>query len=694
MTVLKSREILSTPKPRNVVAEPVTPPKTSEISNQSLSPSQNLGDPEIGFDVGAGSIMVSESGSVRRVSARLARKVGENVEVVSGKRKKVEGSSSSCVDIMNLRGWDSDVKLGVESSGGIGNPDTNIVCEVLQDLGDGGVTELVKDSEKLMDIVSAAKLGFGCDIDTSVRDTEDNGRRKRRFSMEVNALGCESSEKDKVEKGFLSLRSGKRVVKRQINEENSEESSAVFSGDVPVKSLSLAKSSGSEEVVKDKISPVRKPDLRTRGRLSTEGKRKMKMEVETSLVRGKMKLDAGASSSFGINTVKVENANGSSVSGVDHSVSDEVLPPDEVQIRGTNLSVSDSDARTVYRERFRNIARRNASRFAHFSAQDELSGNAHDDAGTDITSSNGIEDWPGPFSTARKIIKDRETNRNGERRGVSTDKSKAVELKWIPKSHESCKHQKQVPSLQSICLSILSENADAITSLDFVPDALRHKICWSLCDSRRMDGHFLELLVHGTPTEVRIRDCSWLSEELFDKIFKGCNTCKLTVLQLDQGGVCIPDYILCSALARSPNSLPALTTISLKGAYRLSDAGLSMLASAAPSLKSIDISQCPLLTSEGICCLVSPLRLVLRELYIDYCHGIDAMLILPDLQKLESLEVLSVAGIPTVCDDFVSEFVSAHGSRMKELVLADCMLVSDDDIDVYIFRLILKHLKN
>ena len=151
----------------------------------------------------------------------------------------------------------------------------------------------------------------------------------------------------------------------------------------------------------------------------------------------------------------------------------------------------------------------------------------------------------------------------------------------------------------------------------------------------------------------------------------------------------MPDYVLQSTLARLPNSLPDLTAISLKGAYRLSDAGLNMLASAAPSLKSVDIGQCPLLTSEGICSLASSLRLVLRELYIDNSHGIDAMLILPALQMLENLEVLSVAGILTVSDDFVSEFVSTHGSRMKELVLADCKLVSSNNIDVYIFRLLL-----
>lgn len=156
----------------------------------------------------------------------------------------------------------------------------------------------------------------------------------------------------------------------------------------------------------------------------------------------------------------------------------------------------------------------------------------------------------------------------------------------------------------------------------------------------------------------------------------------------------MPDYTLYAALAHSPNSLPALTAISLKGAYRLSDAGLSMLVSAAPSLKSIDISQCPLLTSEGICCLASSLRLGLRELYLDNCHGIDAMLILPALQKLEDLEVLSVAGIQTVCDEFVSEFVSAHGCRMKELVLADCMLVSDDKIDMYSIQAYFKYSNN
>ncbi|XP_042044047.1 uncharacterized protein LOC121789731 [Salvia splendens] len=675
MTVLRSRGIPSAVKselpqasaPRNVAAEPVTPPKTSEFVNTSMkdvcTPKEDVLGPEIGFVDGAGLVMVSESGNVRRVSARLAKKGRESVGVGSGKRKKVEGASVACVDTRNLKRRGCYMKLGAGSS--VGNTEANIVVEVLKDSDGGDFMELLEDSVKIEDGVSAARLEFGCDINCSVRETRDIGQCKKKSIMEAKALGSESSEKDKLEKGFLSLRSGKRVPQRDLSDiriggdssqgiQHSKNGGTYCSDDVPVKSISDAKSG-----------------IATRGRLSKEGK-------------GKMKLDSEASPSSGIETVKlnVENVNGSSSSGVDQLAPDEVLP-DEVQVRGNNLS--EIDTRSAHRARFRNFAKRNASRFAHFSARDEFGDRAHDASGTDVAppeTSNRIEDWPGPFSTAMKIIKDRETNRNGGKHGGSTDVIETVELKWIPKNHESCRHQKHVPSLQDICLSILSRNADAITSLDFVPDALRHKICWFLCDNRSMDGHFLELLVHDTPTEIRIRDCSWLSEEQFVKIFGGCNTSKLTVLQFDQGGACMPDYVLHSTLARLPNSLPALTAISLKGAYRLSDAGLNMLASAAPSLKSVDISQCPLLTSEGICSLASSLRLVLRELYIDNSHGIDAMLILPALLMLGNLEVLSVAGILTVSDDFVSEFVSTHGSRMKELVLADCKELTDSSLQV------------
>lgn len=132
------------------------------------------------------------------------------------------------------------------------------------------------------------------------------------------------------------------------------------------------------------------------------------------------------------------------------------------------------------------------------------------------------------------------------------------------------------------------------------------------------------------------------------------------------------DYIISANLAWSQNSLPALATISLRGACRLSDVGLNALVASAPALRYINLGQCSLLTSTGINNLADSLGSVLRELCIDDCQNIDAMLILPALKKLEHLEVLSVARVHNVCDDFVSELVVIRGPNMKRLVFSDC----------------------
>lgn len=143
-------------------------------------------------------------------------------------------------------------------------------------------------------------------------------------------------------------------------------------------------------------------------------------------------------------------------------------------------------------------------------------------------------------------------------------------------------------------------------------------------------------------------------------------------LQLDLCGHCMPDYILSDTLARSPNCLPALITTSLRGAHRLSDNGLRALVSSAPSLSSINLSQCSFLTSAGISILAENLRPVLRELYIDDCQNVDVMSILPALKNLKHLEVLSVRGIQNVCDEFVCELIPVCGPNMKEIAFTNC----------------------
>jgi DNA repair protein RAD7 len=332
-----------------------------------------------------------------------------------------------------------------------------------------------------------------------------------------------------------------------------------------------------------------------------------------------------------------------------------------------------NDSRTQH---FRDIAERIAHRFAHFDAQVEEEEDLSDKEGE-----QQVEDWPGPFSTAMKIIKDREEYTTPHVGIGVSNKERSSPTIWVPRSNFSFPPRK-APSLQELSLRVLVKNADAITSLDYVPDTLRVKLCQLLCDSRRMDLHFLDLLVQGSPTEICVPDCSWLTEEEFTECFKNCDTSNLMVLQLDQCGRCMPDYILPFTLARSPKVLPMLSTLSISGACRLSDVGLRQLVSSAPAITSINLNQCSLLTSSSIDMLSDSLGSVLRELYINECQNIDMKHILAALKKFEKLEVLSLADLPSVKGRFLKEFVTARGQTLKQLILTNSRKLSDSSIKV------------
>ncbi|KAL5222793.1 hypothetical protein ABZP36_027506 [Zizania latifolia] len=321
-----------------------------------------------------------------------------------------------------------------------------------------------------------------------------------------------------------------------------------------------------------------------------------------------------------------------------------------------------------------------APRFAFFKAdEDGHSDNDNDDT-EELEPVADPQDWPGPYSTAMRIMDDREDRlRARELNSSNLDKFSNNVISWKP-SKDRKSPLRSAPSLTSLCLQALSNNAEDIESLAGIPDELRNRLLTSLCHSRKMNTHRLCELLCDNPVIVQLSECSWLSEDDFQTIFGKCRTEFLQVLQLDLSGRCMPDYILPATLAKAPNCMPLLDKISLKGNYRLSDSGLDTIISAAPSLSSLNLCECSLLTSTGIKNLANKMNLVLRELYIDDCLNVDAMMILPSLQKLKHLEVLSMSGIQSVCDKFVNELIPIHGSKMKELAFAGCLKLTSSSI--------------
>ncbi|KAL0330639.1 UNVERIFIED_CONTAM: F-box/LRR-repeat protein 17 [Sesamum angustifolium] len=275
---------------------------------------------------------------------------------------------------------------------------------------------------------------------------------------------------------------------------------------------------------------------------------------------------------------------------------------------------------------------------------------------------------PGPFSEALKMVRERTSKR-------------AVQqlIEWKPSEEKQNQNITTpfAPSLLDVSLKALAENAEGIVSLELVPDNLRRRLTDMLCDMRKMNLNVLNLLLQGCPTEIRIKNCSWLTDEQFQQTFRNCQTKDLRVLQLDLCGQCMLDFAFRDALTHSSDSLSRLAIVSLRGACRLSDSGLKDLVMSARALQSINLGHCTLLTCDAINIIAESLGSNLRELYIDDCQKINAMLILPAFKKFKHLEVLSVAGIQTISDQFVSEIITVCGQSIKELDLADCLALTD-----------------
>ena len=339
----------------------------------------------------------------------------------------------------------------------------------------------------------------------SAKESGTSTRGRRKYNREVKVEGVKEGVVEGMKENPCTDENGTSRRGRRYSREEKEKRSK--EGAVVIEEL------GENPVVIEELgeNPVALEGGSSRGRMrySREEKGKGKLVVDDGLI------------SNGKDMLQLEPRVKNLVDGLAESV---VL---EERKEGASARSKVPESRM---EQFRDIARQNASRFAHFEVQ-EHEADHHDVEMPSVEEEHDkVEDWPGPFSTAMKIIRDRANRLNLQQRGSISEKEKHVPITWMPKTDRACKPSKGlVPSLQELCMKILVKNADAIASLEHVPDALRHRLCQLLCDSRRMNAHFLALLVRGSPVEIRIRDCSWLAEEEFTKIFEVCDSHNLTV---------------------------------------------------------------------------------------------------------------------------------------------------------------------
>ena len=249
-------------------------------------------------------------------------------------------------------------------------------------------------------------------------------------------------------------------------------------------------------------------------KLITDSKGKGKMVVEDSL--SSLSSSEDESDSKPVDSKEIQS---------EHDPDSEPVDAKEVQ--------SNSGSVSAYKEPLRRQAAREqaiklAPKFAFFKPdKDEPS---EDEEEEELEPSSDPQDWPGPFATAARIYEEREAKlRARESNSSKVNKAANKAVVWSP-SKEKKNPVRAAPSLTSLCINTLVEHSERIESLGDIPEELKHKLLKILCHSRKMNIHLLNELMCDSPAELHLSECSWLSDDDFEKTFGKCKTDSLQVL--------------------------------------------------------------------------------------------------------------------------------------------------------------------
>eukprot|EP00250_Pteridium_aquilinum_P003116 c13446_g1_i1 orf=355-2820(-) len=350
------------------------------------------------------------------------------------------------------------------------------------------------------------------------------------------------------------------------------------------------------------------------------------------------------------------------------------------------------------RARFLQIARERAFHFAHFDADGDQApagaprphavpaatgrrrgrqlGHVNQDRPEPQLQASQL-DWPGPFSTARQLVNNR-AMAAAARQSADPPGNRVPLIDWSPTrvSGDPTFSRRKRPSLQDLCLGVLSNNAENVVSLEGVPELVRLQISSAFCERRKMNFKALSLFFQGEPSELQSLDCTQISEEQLTEMMKQICPSHLEKLHLSNCGRALSEQCLLATVA-SPSTVTSLKSVSFIGAYRLSDRGLEALLLASPQLVHLDLSTCSFLSDASVKAIARYVGGSLESLVLDGCPSLDAKVFVHELVKMQKLRKLSLSEVRGVTDDVVSEICVQLGSHLRELVLARCLSLTD-----------------
>ncbi|DAZ98257.1 TPA: hypothetical protein N0F65_008942 [Lagenidium giganteum] len=289
------------------------------------------------------------------------------------------------------------------------------------------------------------------------------------------------------------------------------------------------------------------------------------------------------------------------------------------------------------------------------------------------------EAWPGYFQTARDLSENRlaaQAARVEELQKKDQAASDGADQKWSPRKKPRqtiLTTEAIVPSLRDMALATLAQCVEQIEALGAMDAASRHEIARIVAANRRMTPDVLRLFIFAGVDGVDVPDCSAIDEESFVATVRASTEgegLKLTVLRLGLCGRCITDCVI----EELGNALQTVEILSLRGCYRLSDAGCKLLVrECAPSLREFELS-CNQRISKTAIDHLSELK-QLSSLTIAECPQLDDAA-LEALLSMTNLRKLSLDQMEKISDEFVCQLVQKL-PHLEEVSLARCSQLTD-----------------
>ncbi|KAL1508745.1 hypothetical protein AB1Y20_004840 [Prymnesium parvum] len=287
------------------------------------------------------------------------------------------------------------------------------------------------------------------------------------------------------------------------------------------------------------------------------------------------------------------------------------------------------------------------------------------------------EGWCGPWSTAMRLVSQREQAKAEREAAIAAGGTVQPLCEWTPSRDVSTPRPPRpaaIPTLQQLAVSFLVEYIEDVGDFGVLPPGIMHSLASQICARRKFTEQVLPLFTSdASASELILPDLHQVTEgallEALDRLITPAS--RLGLVQLDYCGRCLSDAAL---LRLEP--LASLHTLRLTGCYRVSNGAIDrFLRARGGGLHALHLSGSSQLSAETLTAIGANCR-ALRRLAIEDCAQLPSASLLPLEAVGRRLEGLSFGGVCLLADETLERLARCGAHALESLCLRGCAMLT------------------